>query len=380
MIGPAQKPDVFVVGGGPAGLAAAILASRKGFRVMLADRASPPIDKTCGEGLLPDTVASLGTLGVTFERGEAVPLRGIRFLEASQGLAVEATFPQCSGLGVRRTLLHAKLLQCAAEAGVSFAWGARVTGLGAGDVACNRSKIHSRWVIGADGENSQIRKWIFPRTPRHEQIRFGRRQHFRCLPWTDFVEVYWGPSCQITITPVGLEEICLAMTSRNPRMKLKNALLEVPELAERVAGSSPTTPERGAAAALRYLWSVRRGRFALVGDASGSVDPVTGEGLGLAFRQAHSLTDALCASDLRPYQASHARISRIPRLMSRLILLMDAHPWFRKRVMRALASEPSLFLRLLNVHIQALAPSAFGAGNTLRLLGGVLASRRGNLR
>jgi 2-polyprenyl-6-methoxyphenol hydroxylase-like FAD-dependent oxidoreductase len=208
---------------------------------------------------------------------------------------------------------------------------------------------------------------MFPHSPRHEQIRFGCRRHFRLAPWTDLVEVYWGRGCQITVTPVGPEEICLAATSRDPRMKLQGALLEIPQLAARVAGAQATTQERGAITALRSLRDVAQGRFTLVGDASGSVDPVTGEGLGLAFRQADALTDALRDNRLETYRAAHARISRIPRRMSRLMLLMDAHPWFRKRVMLALQSEPHLFSLLLNVHILALDPLAFGATNALRL-------------
>ncbi|MGB8062426.1 MAG: FAD-binding protein, partial [Candidatus Sulfotelmatobacter sp.] len=46
--------DVFVIGGGPAGLAAAIAARKCGLRVIVADAAQPPIDKACGEGLMPD--------------------------------------------------------------------------------------------------------------------------------------------------------------------------------------------------------------------------------------------------------------------------------------------------------------------------------------
>jgi menaquinone-9 beta-reductase len=367
MTGQIPECDVFVVGGGPAGLATAILAAQKGLRVVVADHAKSPADKACGEGLLPDTVASLRILGVRFRDGEAVALRGIRFLDDKHGLAVEARFPSCFGLGVRRTSLHANLLQRADEAGVWFAWGARVSGLAGQGVACDGAKIQSRWVVGADGEDSQVRKWVFPNPPRHEQIRFGSRQHFQVVPWTDFVEVHWGDTCQITVTPVGTTEICLAVTSRDPQMRLQNALLEVPKLAERVAGAVAISRERGAAAALRHLRQVCRGRCALVGDASGSVDPVTGEGLGVAFRQADALTDALRDNDLSDYQAAHARISTIPRLMSRLILLMDAHPWFRKRVLCALASEPQIFSRVLNVHVQALAPSAFGAGNAILL-------------
>lgn len=51
--------DVFVVGGGPAGLAAAIAARLKGFTVAVADGAHPPIDKACGEGLMPDSFGAL---------------------------------------------------------------------------------------------------------------------------------------------------------------------------------------------------------------------------------------------------------------------------------------------------------------------------------
>ena len=59
-----SETDVFVVGGGPAGLASAIAARRNGFDVVIADSARPPIDKACGEGLMPDGVAALRRIGV----------------------------------------------------------------------------------------------------------------------------------------------------------------------------------------------------------------------------------------------------------------------------------------------------------------------------
>src|SRR5258706_9687292 len=173
-----SESDVFIVGGGPAGIATAIFARQKGLSVTLADHALParvagstrarPINgkaiyKACGEGLLPDTVAGIALLGVKFQDDEAIPFRGIRFRvagscrarninDASCNLSVEANFPGPSGLGVRRTILHAKLLQRAAQLGVSFAWGTRVTRLGTHQVECNGAGIGSRWVIGADGQ------------------------------------------------------------------------------------------------------------------------------------------------------------------------------------------------------------------------------------
>ena len=127
--------DVFIVGGGPAGLAAAIAAREKGFRVVVADCSQPPIEKPCGEGLMPDGLAALRGLGVAIPAEHAFPFRGIRFLGC--GTSVDASFPSGYGCGVRRTVLHQAMLERATEAGVSFLWGARVSGIGDAGVAVN---------------------------------------------------------------------------------------------------------------------------------------------------------------------------------------------------------------------------------------------------
>ena len=85
---------VFIVGGGPAGLAAAIAARERGFRVTVCDYVRPPIDKACGEGLMPDAVAALSRLGVRIGLDQAYPFRGIRFVEGRT--VVEADFPYAS--------------------------------------------------------------------------------------------------------------------------------------------------------------------------------------------------------------------------------------------------------------------------------------------
>src|SRR6185295_20246868 len=71
--------DVFVIGGGPAGLAAALAARRRGFDVTLADSAVPPIDKACGEGIMPDGLAAARALGVDLEAAPGHMFRGVRF-------------------------------------------------------------------------------------------------------------------------------------------------------------------------------------------------------------------------------------------------------------------------------------------------------------
>jgi menaquinone-9 beta-reductase len=366
MNSPAHSPDIFIVGGGPAGLATAILAAKHGLRAAVADHNLFPIDKACGEGLMPDTVGALKTLGIDMSQGEAIPFRGIRFRDADRGTSVQAEFGLNFGLGVRRTVLHTKLARRAAELGVVLLWGSRVTLNGEGGILCQGEPVRSEWVVAADGEASPLRKWAALDRTRHERIRFAARQHFQIAPWTDFVEVYWARDCQITVAPIAPEELCVAVTSRIPGLRFRDALERVPAIASRLRDLPATGKLRGARAASRRLRRVYRDRLALVGDASGSIDPLTGEGIGLAFKQAEALVEAITRNDLQAYQATHDGIGKAPRLMSRLMLAMDAHPNFRRRALSILSSEPSLFFRLLQFNVGKITLSEVGVSDALR--------------
>lgn len=366
------QTDVVIVGGGPAGLATAIAVRQRGMRVMVADSARPPIDKACGEGLMPQTVAALRGLGITLGAAQAVPFHGIRFIAG--GKSVEGTFPEGHGLGIRRTTLHQALAERADTAGVQCLWGTRVRGIRQNEITLDGFSVQCRWVVGADGQNSRTRKWAGLDGGQPQATRFGFRQHFRVEPWTNFVELHWGLRCQVVVTPVSPSETCLVVTSRSPQLRLKDALAEFPEIARRLEGRPVVTKDLGAISALRVIRKVYRGCFALVGDASGSVDSLTGEGLGLAFRQAEALAEAMVRGDLSGYQATHRRINRAPEVMSRILLAMEDRAWLRRRVLGALAREPQLLERLLAVHTGTFSPLGFGFANAFRLGKGLLAN------
>jgi flavin-dependent dehydrogenase len=334
--------DIFVIGGGPAGLAAAIAARLKGFDVVVADAAEPPIEKACGEGLMPDSLEALGQLGVALDPEQSFAFRGIRFIGA--GGSVAADFPRGAGIAVRRVRLHQHLIDRAQELGVRLLWRTHVR-----DV----SDVRARWIIGADGENSRVRQWAGLQAVRHESFRFGFRRHYRVAPWTDFMEIYWANGCQMYVTPVGGEEACVALITRDPHVRLGDAMPRFPELTRMLEGADIVDSERGAVSATRRLKRVYSGRIALIGDASGSVDAITGQGMGLAFRQALALADALVADNLDEYQAAHRRMARRPAFMAQLMLTLDRFPRLRPRVLRTFAAKPVIFERLLAVHVGA---------------------------
>ncbi|HYW39628.1 MAG TPA: NAD(P)/FAD-dependent oxidoreductase [Terriglobales bacterium] len=348
--------DVFVVGGGPAGLATAIAARRHGLSVVLADGAVPPIDKPCGEGLMPDGVEALHQLGIKIPEGEAYPFRGIRFV--SDGTKAEAAFPRGTAYGIRRTNLHRILLEHAAAAGVHMLWQAAVTGLHPEGALVAGELARARWVVGADGASSRVRGWA--KLDRHEldtsqekNRRFGFRRHYRVAPWSDFMELHWGRHCQIYVTPVSREEVCLALISSSPKLRLRidDALGEFPELCARLEDAEHASSERGAITVTRRLRRVYRGRTVLVGDASGGVDAITGEGLCLGFRQAALLGDCLASGDLAHYQKGHRTLIRRPARMARMMLFMAKHSHLRQRTMQVFQSSPRSFAGMLAMHV-----------------------------
>ena len=95
--------------------------------------------------------------------------------------------------------------------------------------------------------------------------------------------------------------------------------------------------------------------MALVGDAAGYLDAITGEGLAVALHESAALVEAILAGDLGLYAAAHRRINRLPNLMTGLVLALERRPRLRARAIRALAAEPALFSRLLGIHARTLA-------------------------
>jgi flavin-dependent dehydrogenase len=340
---------VLIVGGGPAGLAASLALCSTGFRVTVIDPGHPPIEKVCGEGLLPEALVILRRLGVLLSPEQGFPFPGIRYCGYND--AVHAEFPQGFGLGMRRIVLHQRLIEAAEKNCVKFLWGRRVDRISRDGAYVNGELVHSDWIIGADGSGSRVRKWIGTAPLAPPQRRFAFRKHYRMPPWSEYMEVRWGRTGQFYVTPLSSSELCVVMLSRRSTVRLQQALQEVPELATFLSKAESSGREQGAVTQNEFYSEVYRGNVALVGDASGTVDAITGEGLRLAFQQAEALAAALAQRNLALYGQAHRELVRRPARMARLLLAMDGRPWLQRRVLRALASQPDLFSALLAAHV-----------------------------
>jgi flavin-dependent dehydrogenase len=137
-------------------------------------------------------------------------------------------------------------------------------------------------------------------------------------------------------------------------------LIHFPRLQQKLADAQNTTSARGSLTISKKLRSVFVGNVALIGEASGSVDAITGEGLAMAFRQSLALAEAIAVSDLRQYARAHRRIAKLPDFMSRAMLLMDKSDWLQSRAFTAFRRRPSLFARMLSVHVGAAQLTSFG--------------------
>ena len=339
--------SVVIVGAGPVGLATAIGCARRGLSVRVLDRSEPPIDKACGEGIMPDGVERLRGLGIDAAALGGRRFRGIRYV--GDGVEAVARFRRAPGVGLRRTRLQRALVDGARAAGARLDFGRTVRALLSRGVATDGGDLTADVVVGADGLRSRVRKWAgLDRGPHGS--RFGVRRHYRSTPWTDLVEVHWADRAEAYVTPVGETEVGVALLADGLRGDFRELLRRFPLLEERLRHAEIVSRDLGVGPLERRVAAVARGRVALVGDAAGYVDAITGEGLTAGLAQAEALADALAAGSLARYARAHRRIQRVPELLMRSLLAIERRPRLRRRMLRTLAADPILFERLLEVH------------------------------
>jgi flavin-dependent dehydrogenase len=345
--------DVAVVGGGPAGLSAALALAQKNLSVRLFERGEWPLDRACGEGILPQGLAALRSLGVSVT---GMPIRGIEYHDRDAGMA-RGNFAGAEAMGVRRTVLSKALLEACRDH-VDLRSGCAVNGIERGHdgwlLDSESGPTKARFLVAADGPRSALRRRfdLDARAPINLK-RLGWRQHLRVAPKNDHVEVHWGDGCEAYLTPVAPDELGLAFLWRDG--------LEVPQgadrlgewlrrfdgLSERFAGAEACSVGRGIGPMAVAAQKATFYRGCFVGDALAFFDGITGEGLSAAFEQAHLLArllpDALDQAEHPKLEAALLGALKAKRRLAKQVLILHQHPRVRRRVISLFRAQPRLF-------------------------------------
>jgi flavin-dependent dehydrogenase len=333
----AYDADLLIAGGGPAGLAAAINARQQGLSVIVAEPRDIPIDKACGEGLMPGGLAELVSLGVD---PAGMPLRGIAYLDEHR--RAEALFRGSPGRGVRRTTLHAALASRAKEQDTDWI-STRITNVDQDAHGVTAAGIRAKWLIGADGLHSAVRRAVAIDAVAGRPRRYGVRWHYRVPAWSEFVEVHWSRWGEAYVTPVEPDLVGVAILSRE-----RPDLAWFPWLAHHLQGVG-----RGRARGcgpMRQVVSRRvAGRVLLVGDAAGYEDALTGEGVSLAVKQAAAAVTAIADDVPSSYESAWHRITRDYRLLTRGLVLTTVPSTARRAIVPACTLLPTVFERAVHV-------------------------------
>ena len=304
--------DVIVVGAGPAGSTTAYRLARAGARVCLLDRARFPRDKPCGGGL---TLRAVRQLPFSVEPVVEDVVDRLEF-----GLGYRRRFCKRSAgplvLMTQRRRLDAFLAERGADAGADFRDGAKVTGVDpAGTVTVDGERLRADVVVGADGANGTTARSLGLPPHEHGVALEGNVGHEH----VDAARFRGRMVVEVGVVPGGYAWVFPKADHVN--VGVGGWQSEGPRLRERLrdlcraygVGEDNVRDLRGHR--LPMLGSIRRpvaGRVALVGDAAGLVDPLSGDGMYEAFVSGRLASEAALeflagdAADLEPYAAAFA--------------------------------------------------------------------------
>jgi menaquinone-9 beta-reductase len=373
-----EPRDVVVVGGGPAGSAAATFLRQRGRDVLLVDEARFPRDKVCGESVSPGAHRLLSDLGVApaVRALDPFPLRGMA-LTSPDGTCFRGEYRDAvqPGFAVRRQALDKVLLDGARAAGAEVREGVRVTGLLSRDgvatgVTCEDDRgaetIRARLVVGADGRRSVVARRLGLLREHRSLRKFAVRGYWDGMEGLETrgeMHVGGGGYCGIAPLSSARANVTFVLDRREMAAAggdlegfYRQALRRWPRVQERLSRATFLGPPTAIGPLALEASRVSAPGALLVGDSAGFYDPFTGEGVTLALRSAEMAAEvadrALRSSngfDLSAYDRARDAATRDKFRVNRALQRVVAWPALSNAMARRLSRRPDLADRLVGI-------------------------------